>query len=253
MQDTSFITSAQHPLIKHLLKLRTCKKYRLSSNELFVEGEKVLADLAKTHIFSKLIVAEDMSIPAYFRYKEKHIISRQNFNKISGVSAPSCIAATMPMVPMSEFGPHDNLLILDNLQDPGNIGSLVRSALAFGCDGIFLLEEGVDYFNDKIIRSSRGALFSLPFQTGSEKDLLTMIEKNKAQLLIADTAGTSCDKIEQSNAPIYLVMGNEGMGVRENIKQKGAQITIPISDSTESLNVAAAGAILLHLLQKGSC
>lgn len=246
------ITSAQHPLIKHLLKLRTCKKYRTSCGEVFIEGEKVLSDLSYAFCFESLIVTESTVIPASIQYKKLVVISKQNFCKISGVNTPSFLASTLKLPQATLFGPKDTLLVLDGLQDPGNIGSLVRSARAFGIDGLFLAGETVDYFNDKIIRASRGALFALPFCSGSQQDLLNLAVKHEAQIWVADKQGKPYQHLAKNKkGPIYLVLGSEGQGASDALKRGGTPITIPMKQGTESLNVAAAGAILLHHIGQG--
>lgn len=246
------ITSAQHPLIKHLLKLRTCKKYRTSCGEVFIEGEKVLSDLSHAFCFESLIVTERAVIPASIQYKKLVVISEQNFRKISGVHTPSFLAATVKPPQTTLFGPQDTLLVLDGLQDPGNIGSLVRSAKAFGIDGLFLTGETADYFNDKIIRASRGALFTLPFCCGSQQELIDLMARHEAQIWVADTKGQPYQNVvKNKKGPIYLVLGSEGQGASEALKKAGTPITIAMKQGTESLNVAAAGAILLHHIGQG--
>ncbi|PCI77825.1 hypothetical protein COB21_02395 [Candidatus Aerophobetes bacterium] len=249
MSDLSVIKSGSHPLIKHLVQLRTCKKYRQTSNAVFIEGEKVIFDLASNHTFEKLIVVEGATLPPSIRFVEKHVISEQNFKKISGVNTNSTLAATLKKPEARTFKSDENLLIFDRIQDPGNMGMLVRSALAFGYSGVFLVEGSVDYFNDKTVRTSRGAVFSLPFQEGSLQELLLLASKNKARLLIADLEGKSPESITKDANPFYLVVGNEGQGVSAKIKNKGEAITLATHPHVESLNVAAAGSILLYLLQ----
>ena len=136
------------------------------------------------------------------------------------------------------------VLVLDRLQDPGNVGTLARCALSLGWDGLFLIEPACDIFNDKALRSSRGASLKLPYKVGSLNEMLQDAKHAESQVLIGDLEGA---KPKAQKQPAYLVLGSEGQGVQE---MPGTKVSIQMNKRFESLNVASAGSILLYVLKQ---
>ncbi len=139
------------------------------------------------------------------------------------------------------------LLACDRVQESGNIGTLMRTALALGWEGIFLTQGCADPFNDKALRASKGAPWSLPFRQGSCEELLALIGTLGAQPLVADLHGAPLSACK-AKPPLALILGSEGQGVDPKLKRGAASIAIPMRGRMESLNVAAAGAILMYSL-----
>jgi TrmH family RNA methyltransferase len=133
----------------------------------------------------------------------------------------------------------NKLIAFDGLQDPGNLGTLLRSALAFGFEGAILLNNCCDPFNDKALRAARGATFVLPLQKEGIEEM------SSYPLLIADLEGKEPRQLPPLQKFI-LVMGNEAHGPSKDLK--GTKITLPMHNNVESLNVAIAGSILMYLL-----
>ena len=135
---------------------------------------------------------------------------------------------------------------MDRLSDPGNVGTLIRSALAFGWEGIVFTPNTTDPFNDKAVRSSKGACLFLPYQFMTYEKIMKMINATNKNLLIADTKG----KTVQSFAAlknITLVLSSEAHGPSV-LGKKGENIMIPMTKKVESLNVSIAGGILMQKL-----
>ena len=173
------ITSLQHPLVKHLVKLRTDKKYRYEKKAVLVEGKKLLSEIEipiKTLIIRR---GEHTSLIA----PTSAIVSESVFGKISGVKSPEGIAAEIAMPTNADLSQKTLVLALDKIHDPGNLGTLMRTAIALGFEGMFLIEPCVDPYNEKALRSAKGATFKLPLQTGT-------LEPKGFHLYIAALEGT---------------------------------------------------------------
>jgi TrmH family RNA methyltransferase len=140
------------------------------------------------------------------------------------------------------------VLVLDGVQDPGNLGTLARSAAAFGCDALVCLPGTVDPWNPKAVRASAGALFRQPVVQPSLPELGEWMDRHGYLLAGADAAGGT---IRETPLPqrVALALGNEGAGLSDSVRGRcGEVVGVPMRGGTESLNVAVAGAILLYEL-----
>lgn len=231
------ILSAQHPLVRHWTLLRTEKKYREETSLLLLVGAKLLQDCPWPK--KRLLSTHPSSLPA----DETFLVSASLFSKITGLPSTEGIAAEVDLPKPQEVASFPYLLILDSLQDPGNLGSLLRSCAALKWDGVIVTKGTVDLFNDKALRASQGALFHLPFCYKTIEEVARL-----PGLWIADPRGEPLSSLGPLSPPIRLVLSREGSGARH---WAGARkLAIPLSPAIESLNVAAAGAILLHTLRE---
>lgn len=241
------IVSLQHPLVKHLVKLRQNRDYRYEHHTLLVEGLKPVQEVCE-HLKPKLLLALDESfIPPRCRDVECVIASEDVMQKISGMVHPEGLIAEMPMPVAPSFDKVHRLLVLDNISDPGNLGTLLRTALALGWQGAFVVGESCDPYNEKALRAARGATFRLPLRQGSWSELQQLVQRNELEPFVADLQGMPLQKIGLIKRPL-LVLSNEAHGISNEAKTICQQISIPLSGRMESLNVAAAGAILMHHL-----
>jgi RNA methyltransferase, TrmH family len=243
------ITSLQHPTVKHLVKLRTNHDYRQEHHALVIEGAKMLAEAAPLFTFKTIITSHPELIPPGAKASETILTTPGVIQKISGLQSAEGILAEIAMPKFSDLKGKKMVVALDRINDPGNLGTILRTGLALGWDGVFLLDDSCDPYNDKALRASRGAIFKLPMGRGSWKDLKKIVEENKLKALVADIDGIPCDKVEQ-NGNILLVLCNESTGPSKESIANCEAITIPMSGNMESLNVAVAAGILMHTLQK---
>lgn len=233
------ILSQHHLLIKHLVKLRTSRKYRREVQRVFIEGRKIVTELGPS--IQTLIVRKGEQIP--LGGKETYIVSDQVFKKISGVKSPEGVAAEIKLPPLADLSKKKWILALDTINDPGNLGTLIRTALAFGFEGIFLTPCCVDPYNEKALRAAKGATFKMPMQIGS----LSSLSQN-FHFYIADLEGECIDSIA-FKSPAILLLGNESRGISKEVQKMGTPVTIPITSNVESLNVTIAGGILMHAIK----
>ena len=139
------------------------------------------------------------------------------------------------------------LLILDGLQDPGNLGTILRSAEAAGATGILLCEGTVDIYSPKVVRSTMGSIFRLPFaQIGDLREAVTIMKKHGIKTAAADMAGNITYDAFDSAGPVAFIIGNEGNGLSELAKTlTDTFVSIPMAGKTESLNAAVCASLLL--------
>lgn len=228
------IVSLQHPLVKHLVKLRQNKDYRQEQGQVLIVGDKLIAEQAPVQLL--LTTAQSPAIQA----DEVISITPEILKKITGLQQPESMAAVVPLPPPADLRGKTWILVLDQINDPGNLGTLLRTALALGWEGVFITENSVDPYNEKALRAAKGATFFLPIAYGSWEDL------KHWHLYAADMDGTPFEQAH-IQTPLALVLGNEAHGISRPIQHK---LSIPMNGQSESLNVAIAGGILLHALRK---
>lgn len=236
------ISSTHNPLVKHLVKLRENKKYREEQGRLVVSGYKLIRELTALSPPLKLFVENLSDAPDSI---ESYLVTPAVLKKISGLSTPEPIAAEFSLPPPSSLMHQAPLLVLDAIRDPGNLGTLLRTALALGWGGVYLLPTCVDPFHEKVIRASRAALFHLPWRIGSWEELKELKESQKLSAYIADMEGEPLSQVHFTKNSL-LLLSNEAQGVRPQDHVQGQKIAIPMHAEMESLNVAIAGGILMY-------
>ncbi|MBT6695336.1 MAG: RNA methyltransferase [Gemmatimonadales bacterium] len=158
------------------------------------------------------------------------------------------LVVKQPVTDLSEVVQAPRCLILDAIQDPGNVGSLVRAARGFAVDGVIALDGTVDVWSAKAVRASAGAVFTMPVVHARWEEVLPALSEEGVPVLVADSAGRSVREWRERQR-FALAVGNEGAGVRPEILEAAAGVvSVPMPGATESLNVGMAGAVLLFEL-----
>lgn len=230
------IESLQNTNVKEWCKLKN-KKDRDQSGLFLIEGEHLIEEAQKQNLIKEIISCED-TLDADF-YVTKDIMRKIS----SQVSISSRVAICYKK---KEEEIQNKILILDNIQDPGNFGTMIRSAIAFGFTDIVASFDTVDLYNEKVVRASEGMLFHVNVV---RKELSTFLEEiqNDYQILLTDVKKGKNIKEITLQDKIAIVIGNEGQGVREEIKNMASQfIKIPIQKTCESLNAGVAASILMY-------
>jgi RNA methyltransferase, TrmH family len=152
--------------------------------------------------------------------------------------------------------PGSTFVGLDGVQDPGNVGTILRTALALGVAGVAALKGTAELTNSKVIRSAMGASFQLPAASATAEEFVAWSRLQRAQIWVADRAGEPVDRLPRRSAerpPIALVLGNEGAGVSPALAAAAARrVAVPLAAQVESLNVAVAAGILLFEVTRES-
>lgn len=240
------ITSLNHPLVKHFVKLRNDSYYRQVHQKVILESLKPILELQP-------FIAQLIFTQKYEKYVQEVFprtqVKEEVMQKASGMKTAEGVLAEMQMPAFVSVEKDTSIIVFDGISDPGNMGTLLRTALAFGWQGAYFLPGGCDPFNEKVMRSARGAHFKLKLSKGTASQLEQLVQKQKKEAWVADLHGQEMENI-QSSKPSILVMGNEAHGASQAIKNFCLPLTIPMSDQMESLNVAIAGGILLYALGK---
>jgi len=236
------ITSLQHPLVKDLVKLRQERDFREQEKNVLIVGTKLVTELAK-HTPLKILIT-DREFPN-LSATETFLATPEILKKITGLQTPEGIAAVVSLPAPADLKNCNPLLILDGISDPGNVGTLLRTALGLGWKGVFLTPGSADPFNEKAIRAAKGATFRLPLRSGTWEEL-SLQDKT---VFVADLHGQPLEKAPKKEK-IALILGNETHGPSAHAKKIGVPISIPMASAMESLNVASAGAILMYALPK---
>jgi TrmH family RNA methyltransferase len=236
----SEIMSLQHPLVKEWVRLRSDKSTRAESGQVLLIGAKMVQELSEKTELHTLISTKPFP---HIRAKEHVLVHPSILQKITGVPAPDGIAAIASIPKPRSLEGRRKILILDRIADPGNLGTLLRTALALNWDGVVFTPGTVDPFNDKALRASKGALFSLPYCHLSQEELTSLVKP--LYIYVADLDGTPLTQVTVEE-PFALVLSNEGAGARLWNSEKVGKISIPMHNHVESLNVAMSGSILLY-------
>lgn len=243
------ITSLQHPLVKHLVKLQNDSRYRQTQKTFVLEGFKPLKEVAK-HI-KKLLYTASVAQQVTMEVAERIEVTDEILQKISGMKSSEGVLAEVEMLPFVSPVDWKFMVALDGVNDPGNVGTLMRTALAFGWDGLLFLPNCCDPYNEKVLRAARGAHFKLPMAKGTIQDLKSLIQQGY-EPLVADIKGKDPGMyMYQRVDKRILVLGNEACGPSSQVVELCQSVSIPMQGEMESLNVSVAGGILLYLMQKG--
>lgn len=224
------------------------KKCRIASKSFMVEGEKVIAEfLASDYKLQTLCVTREDLFPNIGIKKE--LISPKELQRISALKAANTCLAVFEMKPVPESVITDWTLVLDDVKDPGNLGTIIRLCDWFGITQLVCSKETVDVYNPKVVQSTMGALARMQVVYTDLEPFLAALE---IPIYTAEMKGTSVNEHKFHKKGV-LVMGSESHGVSAPIRAlSNNSITIPRfgSSETESLNVATATAILLHEIRK---
>lgn len=251
------IVSTQNNLIKNLKKLQK-KKGRAEQGCYLLEGEHLVeeglkqGDLIKTVLVTKAFFDSHSSLHDLLSKVECYIVTLEIIKSLATVPAPQGIigVAKIPEKP-TKLNFDQPLLLLDNVQDPGNVGTMIRTADAAGFGTVVLGEGSVDLYNDKVLRSMQGSHFHL---TVIEQELSQLIKELHVSGLSVYGTELNPEAVPYTELPkskcFALVMGNEGQGVSSDILNLTTKNTyIPITGKAESLNVAIAAGILMFQLK----
>lgn len=236
------ITSVNNEYIKELVRLHE-KKHRDRQQRFLVEGYHLLLE-AKDLLERVLIVDEKDEVIGV----KNILVTNEIINKVGFTKTPQPIIGVCRYFPKYTLT-GERFLLLDRLQDPGNIGTLVRSAVGFDIDMVVLSDDSVDLYNDKFIRATQGALFKTKVIVAQLEKVVGELKKQKIKI-IGTSLEASKDLEEIAGEKKYaIILGNEASGVSKNLlEMTDVNVKIKINPTLESLNVGVAGGIIMHYL-----
>jgi len=240
------ITSKQNSVIKRIKKLQQ-RKHRKKEQKFIIEGFHLIEEAVKSNwVVETIIKTENTESLNYLGSEQVMIVSSSVFAYLSTTETPQGILAVVQMKTSLNYK-GDKLLLLDGVQDPGNVGTLIRTADAAGFSAVVLGKGSADIYNDKTVRATQGSLFHLPIMSVDLMEEIPYLQ-NEGYFICVTTLEESTDyKSVNMDKPFALVMGNEGAGVQSGIQQiSDIRVKIPIFGKAESLNVAVAAGILMY-------
>lgn len=244
--ESCLITSKENRIYKNIKKLKE-KKYRDREGLFLAEGRKFI-DFNQKPEFVIIDEGFDMELGDIKEYK----IASKLFKKLSSQENSQGIIFVYKIKKMEILDLSGDLVILDKIQDPGNMGTIIRTCDAVGLNNILLIKGCVDIYSEKVVRSSMGSIFNCNFVSISEKDCIDYLKENSYEILTTGLSDNSVDyneiELKEKNAYVF---GNEGNGVSDNIFEVSNQIVkIPIYGIAESLNVGIALGIFLYKVRE---
>ncbi len=240
------ITSVKNEHVKELVKLKE-KKYRDSTKKFLVETKHLVLEAHRAGLIKELILEQDEIFPidAPITY-----VSNEVLKKISSMETPSKVMAVVEKREDSNvIG--ERILILDRIQDPGNLGTIIRSAVAFNIDTIVCSMDTVDVYNPKVVRSSQGMMFHIPIMVKEVSSFINELKKDGYK--IVGTKVTNGHDVRESSiySHFALVIGNEGQGMSSDIENLCDEfLYIKMNGNCESLNASVAASILMYEINK---
>ncbi len=239
-------TSLENPRVKDLRRLHT-KKYRDEAGLFLVEGEHLVEEAYKAGFLETLICEEGCSFS--LNGVDMMVVSHPVFMSLTELETPKPVMGVCRKKENVDLT--GNILVLENIQDPGNLGTIIRSAVAFRMGGILISEDTVDPYNSKVVRASQGLLFQIPFRIGNLYNELSSLKTKGYTILGTKVTNGKNIKTIEKKSQFAIIMGNEGQGMSEMSGRFCDEfVYIDMSDKCESLNVGVAASILMYELDK---
>ena len=246
------ISSVQNPKIKRIRLLQTQSRSRKKERAFIIEGVRLLEEALNAFQIPELVIyTSDLDprsqklVAAFLEQKVPcEEVSEEVIKAASDTETPQGILAVLPLKPLLLPAEADFLMIADEIRDPGNLGTLLRTAQAAGADGFLLSPGTVDPFSPKVIRAGMGAHFRLPILNCSWEKICRITDG--LTIFGADMRGGSRIWDADLSLPLALILGGEAHGPGKHSRDLAdSWIHIPMNDGSESLNSAAAGAVLM--------
>lgn len=247
-----FIESKDNSLFKETKKLKD-RKNRLKEKKYIIEGFRLVQESFKAKCLIDYIVVSESGLEKLDEYLKEYLdqvkiyVMKNNlFSQLTSTEQPQGIIAVLNITDSTDNLDGEFYLLCDKVQDPGNLGTIIRTAHAAGVTGIILTKGTVDIYNDKTIRSTMGSIFYMPVIHDNDLSFLEEL-KSKGFKLVATSLEESKDFFDEDlSGKIILSVGNEGNGISDEIfSLADKKVKIPMPGGAESLNVAVATSIIL--------
>lgn len=243
------ITSRQNPLCTHLRKLSSSAAYRRQCGEFLCDSPKLLQEalLWGSELHTVVVTAgtEAPPLPKGVRLVE---VPADVMRSVSPMETPqgTLFTCAIHTEPLPETLAGRRYVVLDTLQDPGNVGTILRTADAFHADGMFLVNGCANLYNPKTLRATMGAVFRCPVWTVGVEELSALLKRSGIPLYGAALREDTLDARQADYSRCAIAIGSEGRGLTEDVLALcDRTIKIPMSEHCESLNAAAAATVLL--------
>ena len=242
------LTSKNNPLIKETAALKD-KKARKQQGMFLVEGRKMAVECQRSDFeIDRVFVAESYDGEIPFAEDQIVRVSDDVFRFLSDEKSPQGILCRIKIPTRALTAPTGKCLLLDGVADPGNVGTIIRTANAAGYEEIYLTEECADPYSPKSVRASMSGVFFTKIYRANRAEILTVL--TDTPIVVADMGGTN---VFSFHAPkrFALAIGNEANGISDTVQEKAAHtVKIPMQSTQESLNAAISAGIIMYVLSK---
>jgi len=248
------IQSKDNPIILEIKKLKE-KKFRILEKKFIVEGFRFVSEALQSEFQVPIVIVSENQKLRYEKFQIENIlqngtkvyyIKEQLFNIICSTETPQGIMAVVNNKQTQITMEKGFYVLVDGIQDPGNLGTLIRTADASGALGVILRKGTVDVFNEKTLRSTMGSIFHLPIVEFEDLEELKKLMISGFRLIVSSLEGKNNFYDENLQGKIIIVVGNEGSGVSKEIQELAdSKVKIPMPGKAESLNVAVAASIMM--------
>ena len=243
------ITSRSNPLCTHLRKLSSSGSYRRERGEFLCDSPKLLEEaLAHGGELRTVVYTERAALPPIPAGVRQVIVPEDVMKSVSPAQSPQGVLSVcaLPERPLPERLEGARYVVLDGVQDPGNVGTILRTADAFGAGGLFLVNGCADLYNPKTVRATMGAVFRCPVWSCGVEALRILLEASGLPLYGAALRADTADVREVDYSRCALAIGSEGRGLSPELLAACTRtVRIPMREHCESLNAAVAAAVLL--------
>lgn len=244
-----YITGRSNPLMTHIRKLVSSRAYRREQGEYVGDGVKLLEEAVKWNVpLSAVVYTKGTALPPVDDAVRMVEVPEDLMRSISPMETPqgALFVARMGSSTLPEVLPGRRYLAMEGVQDPGNVGTILRTADAYEADGVILLEGCADLYNAKTVRSTMGALFRVNAWSATLNEMSEVLKRSALPLLGAALREDTVDAREADLRHAVILIGSEGRGLSEAaLDACDKTIHIPMSERCESLNAAIAAATLL--------
>lgn len=246
------ITSTSNETIKYFISLND-KKTRMNAKRFIVEGYHLVNEASKTNLLEAIISTDEKELKKINNVK-RYLVNDAIINKIATTKNPQNILGIVKMLdhnitnllPIIK-GNKTKLIMLDDVNDPGNLGTIIRTAAGLGYDGIIMSPNTVDLYNEKVIRSTQGVMFKIPIIKANLQEVIKMLKKEK--VFCIGTALTNAKDVKHitKKDEFAICLGNEAKGIsKEVLDNMDENVKIAMKNDVESLNVSIAAGIIMY-------
>ncbi len=246
------ITSTSNETIKYFISLND-KKTRMNAKRFIVEGYHLVDEASKTNLLEAIISTDEKELKKINNVK-RYLVNDAIINKIATTKNPQNILGIVKMLdhnitnllPIIK-GNKTKLIMLDDVNDPGNLGTIIRTAAGLGYDGIIMSPNTVDLYNEKVIRSTQGVMFKIPIIKANLQEVIKLLKKEK--VFCIGTALTNAKDVKHitQKDKFAICLGNEAKGIsKEVLDNMDENVKIAMNNDVESLNVSIAAGIIMY-------
>ena len=248
--ETQKITSVQNNLVKFALKLQN-SKFRKEEKLILLDGEKTIQGIIQEGIEFEYLFAKDDFECKNAKIKNLILVNDEILKKISTTKTPTKLVGIVkePEVCKKDYFKLNKIALIDGIKDPGNLGTIIRSAVAFSIDGIILFNDCVDIYNTKTIRATAQNMFKIPILHTTDIDFIQKLKEDKK--LISTVVNSKNELLDYKfDEKFILAFGSEAQGMSEEILNiSDEKITLSMDNEVESINLGVCASIAFALIK----